>query len=50
LIGHTREEAVYILANAAILAPDAMPEILIEPDWLPTLPLLPIRIQFQVMN
>jgi hypothetical protein len=50
LIGHTREEALYILANAAILAPDAMPEIHIEPEWLPTLPLLPIRIQFQVMN
>jgi len=45
IAGRSPQEAMTIIARLVSLAPGTTPEIIIEPDWLPHLPLLPVRIQ-----
>lgn len=48
IAGLSMDEALSILQAEAALAPDTQPTIAIQPGWLQTLPLLPIRIRIQI--
>jgi hypothetical protein len=44
LAGRTPEEAVQYLLSEVNLAAGTAPQVRLEPEWLPRLPLLPLRI------
>jgi hypothetical protein len=50
LAGKSLDEANQWLQRTLSLAPGSTPILKIEPDWLPHLPLLPIRISVQAIN
>jgi hypothetical protein len=50
LIGRPLDEASRWLAQNVSLMPGTAPIIQTEPEWLPVLPLLPLRIRIQMVN
>jgi hypothetical protein len=45
IAGKSPQEATAIIARMVNLSSGAAPQIVLDPDWLPHLPLLPVRIQ-----
>jgi hypothetical protein len=45
IVGQRPEDASALLAREVILASGAQPQIQLDPEWLPTMPLLSMRIQ-----
>jgi hypothetical protein len=50
IAGKSSVEAQQWLLRTTSLAPNSTPQITLEPSWLPHLPLLPFRIQFQTQG
>ncbi len=50
LAGRTPEEAMQTLTTQLDLAEGTTPQIVVNPDWLPRLPLLPVRIQLKTQS
>jgi hypothetical protein len=45
IAGKSMQEATTTLARMVTLSPGTTPQIVLDPEWLPHLPLLPVRIQ-----